>query len=197
MASVSFVILFPIGAIALRLFSGPAVVWIHAGYMLFVYAVVFAALGMGIWMAVVGSMVGSTHAVVGIVVLGGLVVQPVTGWVHHVMYGKRGRPDLAEGVHVWWGRAVVVLGIVNGGLGLKLAMQSTKNKMIYGIVAGIIGLIWMVAIFIVFINNRGVTKSELGETGKKVYRNKRMREKESNRGSPASNSEAEMRGQTV
>lgn len=69
--------------------------------------------------------------------------------------------------------------------------------MAYGIVAGIIGLIWIVVIAVVFINNWGVTKSELGETGKKVYRNKRMKQKEMNRGSPESNSEAEMRHQGV
>lgn len=113
MASVAFVILFPVGAIALRLFSGRSVVWVHAGYMLFVYAVVFAALAMGIWMAVKGSMVGTTHAVVGLVVWGSLMLQPLTGWLHHVMYGRRGRPDLAEALHVWWGRAVIVVRSTN------------------------------------------------------------------------------------
>lgn len=82
-------------------------------------------------------------------------------------------------------------------MGLQLADNSTKGEMAYGIVAGIIGLVWMVVILAVFVNNRGVVKSELGETGKKVYRNKNMREKELNRGSPGSHSDAEMRQQGV
>lgn len=68
--------------------------------------------------------------------------------------------------------------------------------MAYGIVSGIIGLIWIIIIFIVYINNRGVIKSELGETGKKVYRNRNMRAKEVNGATGSgSHSEADMRQQ--
>jgi len=163
---------------------------------MFIYLVVFAALGMGIWMAVTGDMMNTAHAIIGIVVLGSLLVQPITGLIHHALYKRRGRPDLAENLHVWWGRDIIFLGIVNGGLGLKLAANSKKGEMAYGIVAGIIGLLWIMVIFAVFVNNRGVVKTNLGETGKKVYRNRRMREKELN-GTPVSHSDADMRQQNV
>lgn len=89
------------------------------------------------------------------------------------------------------------MGIINGGLGLQLAANSTKGEMAYGIVAGIIGLVWIAVIFVVWFKNRGVIRSELGETGKKVWRNRRMREKELNGTSPESRSEADMRQQGV
>lgn len=77
--------------------------------MIFVYLVAFSAIGLGIWMAVTGDMLDTTHAIVGLVVLGSLVAQPFTGFIHHFLYKRRGKPDLAEILHVWWGRAIVVV----------------------------------------------------------------------------------------
>lgn len=77
--------------------------------MMLVYVVVFAALGMGIWIAVIGKMISTNHAIIGLVVMGSLLLQPITGLIHHSLYKRRGEPDFAEWVHVWWGRAIIVV----------------------------------------------------------------------------------------
>lgn len=48
MASAAFVVLFPVGAVGMRVVSFEGLVWVHAAYMMGVYLVGFAALGMGI-----------------------------------------------------------------------------------------------------------------------------------------------------
>ena len=52
MAALAWVILFPTGAVLLRLFKGRTAVIIHGSWQAFSYAVFTAAVGMGIWMAV-------------------------------------------------------------------------------------------------------------------------------------------------
>jgi hypothetical protein len=43
------------------------------------------------------------------------------------------------------GRILITLGIINGGLGLRLADNATRGECIaYGVIAGIIWLLWVV-----------------------------------------------------
>jgi hypothetical protein len=51
MAALAFVILFPFGAISIRLMSFPGLVWFHAAFQVLAYVVYIVAFGMGIWMA--------------------------------------------------------------------------------------------------------------------------------------------------
>jgi len=46
------------------------------------------------------------------------------------------------------------------------------------VVAGVFGVAWIAVIFITAVNNKHVTRTELGETGKKVYRHRPTKEKE-------------------
>lgn len=61
------------------------------------------------------------------------------------------------------GRIVITLGIINGGLGLKLSDNTIKGKIGYSVVAAIMWLVWM-----------GVTvfkeaKRGSGDSGEKRY----------------------------
>jgi len=129
-------------------------------------------------MAKKSDKLSTNHAIIGLVVFATLFLQPVSGLLHHAIYKRRDRPDAAEYMHVWFGRAIIVLGIINGGLGLKLSDNTKNGKIAYGVVAGVIGLAWIAVIFITAVNNKGVTRAELGETGKKVYRHRATKEKE-------------------
>lgn len=51
LASLAFVILFPAGAIAMRLASIPGIVMIHAAFQVFAYLVYIAAFGLGVYIA--------------------------------------------------------------------------------------------------------------------------------------------------
>jgi hypothetical protein len=175
---VAFVLLFPLGSMSIRFISGPRVVWFHAGWMVFIYAVVTTTIGMGIFMAKESDNMSSNHAIIGLVVFATLFIQPVTGLLHHAIYKRRDRPDAAEHLHVWFGRAIILLGMINGGLGLKLSGNTKNGEIAYGVVAGVIAMAWMAVILVTAINNKGVARAELGETGKKVYRHRATKEKE-------------------
>lgn len=46
------------------------------------------------------------------------------------------------------GRIVITLGIINGGLGLRLSDNTTKGTIAYSVVAAIVWVVWMsVAVF--------------------------------------------------
>lgn len=65
------------------------------------------------------------------------------------------------------GRIVITLGIINGGLGLKLSDNTTKGKIGYSVVAAIMWLVWMsVAVF-------KEVKGSSGEKGEKINGGKR------------------------
>jgi hypothetical protein len=152
LASLAFVILFPSGAIAMRLASVPGIVWIHAGFQIFAYFVYIAAFGLGVYLASSLNMLDHHHPVIGIVVLVLLFFQPILGWMHHLMFKKYSHRTLWSHAHLWLGRAVVTLGIINGGLGLKWAdsmgMSSKGGMIAYGVIAGLVWLVWVAAIVV-------------------------------------------------
>lgn len=95
MSPIAFVILFPVGAMAIRLLSFPGLVWAHAGWMAFAYIIVLASMGMGVWMAVMSHQIDTYHAIIGLVVVGSLILQPISGMAHHLLYKKKGGPNVA------------------------------------------------------------------------------------------------------
>lgn len=53
----AFVVLFPLGALLMRIFSFRGLVWVHAATQILTYSLAIAGLGMGIWIADETSMV--------------------------------------------------------------------------------------------------------------------------------------------
>lgn len=51
LASLAFVVFFPFGAISIRLFSFPGLVWFHAIFQVLAYLIFIAAFGLGIYLA--------------------------------------------------------------------------------------------------------------------------------------------------
>lgn len=166
---VAFVILFPLGAIMIRLLSFPGLVYLHAAWQIIALGLALATLGLGVWMANELHYTTKSHAVIGIVAISAVIIQPFTGSIHHLIYRNRGTsPNIATYPHVWWGRAAVTLGIINGGLGLQLANQThigtTHGGVIaYGIVAGIMWTLWMITVF--FSLFRGRSNNRVGDKG--------------------------------
>ncbi|TVY36922.1 hypothetical protein LOCC1_G007421 [Lachnellula occidentalis] len=147
---IAFVLMMPMGAMAIRLLSFKGLIWVHAGWMIFAYAISIAGMGMGIWIALEVNKLDTYHAIIGLFVITCLTLQPVTGLVHHLLYKKTGGKNVATYPHVWWGRAIVTLGIINGGFGLQLARKyaplangSRKGEIAYGVIAGPMWILWM------------------------------------------------------
>jgi len=42
----------------------------------------------------------------------------------------------------------MILGVVNGGLGLKLAANTKKGKIAYGVVAGVMAVVYTLAVLL-------------------------------------------------
>ena len=68
LASVSWVIFFPLGAVLMRLLSNPNTVRIHAAIQLFSTMVFTAAVGMGIWLARTTQQLGEYHPIIGLLI---------------------------------------------------------------------------------------------------------------------------------
>jgi len=160
LAPVAFVLLFPIGAMIIRLLSFKGVVWLHAGWMVTTYIIVLGAMGMGVWIAVVTQQLDTYHSIIGLIVVGALLLQPVSGITHHLLYKKTGGANVATYPHIWWGRAIVTLGIINGGFGLQLSDNTTKGEVAYAIVASVMWTLWMVVIVFSFAKARRTAEKQ-------------------------------------
>lgn len=85
------------------------------------------------------------HPIIGIVVFVMLFFQPILGVLHHSGYKRFSRRTVWSHAHIWVGRIGISLGIINGGLGLKLANNTNSGKIAYAIVAAVVWLVWVAA----------------------------------------------------
>ncbi|QDS75177.1 hypothetical protein FKW77_008449 [Venturia effusa] len=148
MAAMAFAAFFPLGAIAIRTFPGRLALVAHLGLQFLAYAFFTAAVGMGMWMSQTLEPFGADfwnhhHVIIGLTVFGLLAVQAVLGILHHLMYRRKGRRQIWSYAHIWTGRSLITLGIINGGLGMEMAHVSRPGKIAYGVCAGLIWIVWM------------------------------------------------------
>jgi hypothetical protein len=156
LASLAFVLLFPVGSILIRLGSFRGVWIVHGLFQLFAYLVYIAAFGIGVWMInnIPVNLLDNYHPIIGIVVFVLLFFQPILGFIHHLKFKKYSRRTVWSYGHLWLGRILITLGMINGGLGLLLASDApvstgfapTQGQIIaYGVIAAIIWLLWVSA----------------------------------------------------
>lgn len=53
------------------------------------------------------------------------------------------RRTIITHAHIWLGRIIITMGMINGGLGLQLTGVSTGSYIAYGVVVGLFWLTWM------------------------------------------------------
>ncbi|KAF2210902.1 hypothetical protein CERZMDRAFT_113053 [Cercospora zeae-maydis SCOH1-5] len=143
LASVAFVALFPTGALLIRLASFTGLVWLHAAIQAVAYLVFVAAFGLGVYIATQLNEIGTYHPIIGIVLFVVLFTQPVTGLMHHRLFKSRGGRTIFSFVHLGIGRAAIILGIINGGLGLLLAGAASSVKIAYAVCAAVVGVTYI------------------------------------------------------
>lgn len=172
LASLVWVVFVPWLAILLRLnIKNPIVLKLHAIGQVLSYVIYIAAAGLGIWLARQSAAYGiwnDPHPQLGLAILAIAFFQPIFGAVHHRIYKKRatalqnGQPTkppsrtIAGRIHLWVGRILIVLGIVNGGLGIRLASYSPfqtdatsrRAGIVYGVVAAVMFLLYVVFVVI-------------------------------------------------
>jgi hypothetical protein len=147
----AFGLLFPSFALALHLFP-TGMVAIHGTLQLFTLAVAIAGMCVGISMAQDIRLLSHYHPVIGLVVVAGLVVfQPAMGWLQHRHFRKSGGKGPFAYLHRWFGRIMIILGVINVGLGFHLTgigMPSAPRAVVitYGVVAGVMSLVYLTVI---------------------------------------------------
>ena len=93
----------------------------------------------------------------GTIVVALIGLQPILGWLHHMYFRKHQQRGVISHFHVWFGRALMIIGIVNGGLGIKLAGSPRGFLIAYAVLAGIFGVAYVgAAIFGTFKKSRSL-----------------------------------------
>ncbi|KUI55723.1 hypothetical protein VP1G_03023 [Cytospora mali] len=140
LACVAFVILFPLGGILLRAIPGRWSFHAHWVVQMLAWVLYVAAFALGVELVREVRFPGDTgdfisnphtnyHPIIGIIVFILLLIQPLLGIIHHQNFKRLQRRTLSSHLHLWDGRIAIVLGLVNGGLGLQLAgAADTRNK---------------------------------------------------------------------
>ena len=141
---ISFVLIFPLGGIVVRVLDTPIVGAIHGAMQGLGYVMAIAGVGLGIWLGLNVRYLDYAHTVIGLVIFSLLAVQLALGVLHHRLFLRSARKTPWTYMHVWLGRILIALGIINGGLGLGLANNSNQAKIGYGVVAGVIGLTYYI-----------------------------------------------------
>ncbi|KAK5628982.1 hypothetical protein RRF57_004697 [Xylaria bambusicola] len=130
----AFVGIWPFGILVLRIGHSPR--W-HAinQVVAFGFVVVGAILGFTISLYYNRSKKFNTpHQIIGILVFIFSIGQLVLGFLHHRAYKKTQQPTKMAPVHVWLGRLVILLGIVNGFTGFPLALSPIYDFALLGVV---------------------------------------------------------------
>ncbi|KAI7119831.1 hypothetical protein KC324_g18555, partial [Hortaea werneckii] len=146
LAALAFVGLFPIGGILIRLASFTGLVWVHAALQLVAYAIYIAGFSLGVWLASNMRLLSNAHPVIGIILFIILFAQPILGLIHHRVFKKTGYRTWSSYFHLTIGRVAILLGIINGGLGLRLANAEQAPIIAYAVIAAIVGVVYIAAV---------------------------------------------------
>ncbi|CAI4216318.1 unnamed protein product [Parascedosporium putredinis] len=135
--ALAFVVLYPIGALLIPLVGK----WyIHAGCQSVAFLVMWAGFGTGYMRANAGGILfKQTHTILGAIVTFAMVLQPALGILHHRYYMKHKARAAVSYVHIWYGRVLLLVGVVNGGIGLRMAGSPSPFVIAYAVLAAVIG----------------------------------------------------------
>ncbi|KAK6821942.1 hypothetical protein PG987_014767 [Apiospora arundinis] len=141
-----FVVFYPVGSILMPLLGK----WmIHAAFQFFNFVLMWVGFGLGYVLSQKTFMgFRETHTLFGTVIVCLMILQPIGGSLHHMYYVKHQRRGLVSHAHIWYGRVLMLLGVINGGLGIELVRSGggggTGLLVAYSVVAGVIGLLYIV-----------------------------------------------------
>ncbi|KAJ5662854.1 hypothetical protein N7507_003585 [Penicillium longicatenatum] len=149
---VAFVLLFPISALILHLSSSSNIVRIHGGLQLFALVVAIVGLGLGVSMSRQIHDLVHYHVIIGIVVVASLALfQPAMGLLQHRFFRKTGGKGPFAYMHRWFGRIMIVLGVINVGLGFQFTgvgdPDAPRSAVIaVGVIIGVIGVFYILTV---------------------------------------------------
>lgn len=71
-----------------------------------------------------------------------MILQPVLGILHHRYYIKHKTRGLFSYLHIGYGYTLILIGLVEGGLGLRLSGSSGGHIVAYAVTVGVICLLY-------------------------------------------------------
>ncbi|KAK7719730.1 hypothetical protein SLS64_001910 [Diaporthe eres] len=151
--AIAFAVLYPLGSAVMPLFGK----WyIHSAWQMVSWLLMWACFGLGVYGAQQRNMLfTNSHVQLGTVVVCVLAIQPALGFIHHSQFAKTGSRGIFSHAHIWWGRIWLVLGVINGGLGLQLAGSSNSLIIAYSVIAVVMYLVYAVVKSLVSFRSRG------------------------------------------
>ena len=176
--SLVFLILFPLAALTLYLPYKQKVRHIHAPLQLIGLVLLIVGLGLGVVLGKRVSELDAYHQVIGYLIVTVLVLfQPALGIYQHLHYHKTGGKSPMGVIHRWLGRSVIILGVINGGLGFMQAgpvgndYSPSWAVVAYAIVAGVIFFVYLSVLLAVNYRARNPSpnRRRRGEKGKWGY----------------------------
>ena len=93
----------------------------------------------------------------GLIVISLLSLQPILGYVHHMMYKRKQRRTVFSHLHIWYGRILMVIGIINGG---RQTGGEGSLGIAFAVLAGIFGGIYIGAAIWGIIKRRRAARTE-------------------------------------
>jgi hypothetical protein len=109
--------------------------------------------GIGIHLGATTQKIQYYHPIIGFIVVGGLLLfQPLMGLYSHLHFQKTGTKSIFAYAHRWWGRIMVILGIINGGLGFRLAGIGLPGTPVGAVIANsVVAVVIIIAHFAIVI----------------------------------------------
>lgn len=155
-----FVIFFPSFALMLHIIPHSKIVYFHASFQLFTLALAIAGFGIGISMARSLGFIRMYHPIIGMVTVPCLILfQPAMGFLQHRYFHKTGGKSGFAYLHRWLGRCLIILGVINAGLGFRLtgvglSIAPVGAVIAYSVVAGIIGIGYALVVVLLPLRKR-------------------------------------------
>ncbi|KAI9784200.1 MAG: hypothetical protein M1816_001022 [Peltula sp. TS41687] len=149
----TFVILFPVGAMFQRLFGS---VRLHRLTQLFGLVVILVGLGLGIKLSKQynkSKKFHSAHQIIGLLVLSLCISQAALGLLQHHLHHRKTQRKSPPAVlnlnliHRIAGPIIILLGILNGGIGFTFA-NSPRHNIPYAIIILVVALFFAACIFL-------------------------------------------------
>ena len=161
--SLAFILVFPTGALLMRLLRRAGLM-VHAGVQSFGLALAVVGFSTGVYVSRQYNRsrhFGTGHQALGLLVFAALFIQVGLGVMQHGVYRRTKRETMLGVVHRLLGPAIIILGLVNGGLGLDLSGESLITRryrietstdlqlgnphytIAYGVVVAVIGALFL------------------------------------------------------
>ncbi|KAI9369153.1 hypothetical protein BJX61DRAFT_536652 [Aspergillus egyptiacus] len=147
--SVAFLLLFPSFALMTAIPIPGIIVKVHGPLQILTLFLAIAGMALGIKLGTDKDIMDDAHPILGLVLLGLLVMfQPAMGLVQHLHFRRNGGKGAFAYLHRWLGRLSLILGMVTGGLGFRLAgigsPKTLRSGVIaYSVIAGVVGFFYI------------------------------------------------------